>query len=593
MKVLDSILSKKIKIDSSNKIYLLAVITGIICGLLSVAFVSVLQLLESHYSSYLIHANHNHVSFVSRLYALKTETVLLTLLVPTIGGLLVGFITTQLAPEAAGTGSNEMIDAFHNKGGQINGKIPFVKSFATIITLSTGGSGGKEGPISQIGAGIGVFISNILKLGERARRTLLLTGTAAGLGAVFHAPLGGALTAVEMVYREDIESDALIPSFIASVTSFLVFGFFDLNTELFDIVNIKPFQWNEMPYFILLGILCYVFGYLLLRGFKDINKITSKYTLSLYLKPAVGGLLVGIIYLICFEVHGTGSKFLQTIINNQIPMLLGESTIQIACCFLVLAFLKIAATTLTIGSGGSAGIFGPSLFIGAMLGASVYYFANYVNPQNEFHLSSFVVVGMGAFYAGIASAPIAGIIMICEITGSYALLPPLILVSIFSFILTKRINLYRSQVDNRFNSPAHLWDMKVDVLKEHSIDSFFTQFRNFAVIKNSMNYNQIIQLSNKIYASDFVVVNEKGNYLGELSLRKMKSEKILADEKNNYKNIIDNKIPAVSSDQSIAIALDVILQYDVDKVAVIENNICKGYLRSRDIFDAYNAIVKK
>lgn len=578
---------------NSGKIYFLAIITGVFCGLASVGFVSVLNYTEHFYTDLLLVSSNANVSFITRITQLDIGHALLIVLVPAIGGLLTGIITNKFAPDAAGTGANEMINAFHNKGGNIDTKVPFVKLLSTTVTLSSGGSGGKEGPISQIGAGIGVIIANGMKLGERARRTLLLAGTAAGLGAVFRAPLGGALTAAEMVYREDIESDALIPCFISSVTAFLVFGLFGVQNELFKITGIGELHFYELPYYLLLGILCFAFGYLFLKGFKDTRIFIRNSRVSNYLKPALGGLLVGFIYLFFFEVAGTGQFALQQIFDGLQPSHLGASALQVAICFLALAFLKVVATTLTIGSGGSAGMFGPSMFVGATLGAAVFYLAVFIHPSLDFRLASFMVVGMGAFYAGIASAPIAGIIMICEVTGSYVLLPPLILVSIFTFILSKKINLYQAQVHTRFQSPAHLWDMKIDVLNTTIISSLFTEYRTLAVINNTITYEALRSLSIEIHASDFIVIDEHKKYLGEISLRKHTMEQVEDDAYLNYANVLERQISTASPSQTLRQVLNTIMIHDVDKVAIIDNGQCLGYLRSRDVFDAYLKIVQK
>ncbi|MFN7015419.1 MAG: chloride channel protein, partial [Bacteroidia bacterium] len=353
------------------------------------------------------------------------------------------------------------------------------------FTLPTGGSGGKEGPISYIGAGIGVWIANLAKAGARARRTLLLAGTAAGLGSVFKTPLGGALTAAEMVYKEDIESDALIPCFISSVTAYLVYTIYAGTDPLINVSGLNNFHFSEMLFYLILGVLCFVFGFLFIKGFNDAKAFIGRIKIPTYVKPAIGGLLTGAIALVLFEVSGTGTVFMESTIHGNFPDFFGGRLwFEIIISLLIIAFVKIVATTLTIGSGGSAGIFGPSLFIGAMLGAAVGVLAKHFLNQNV-SIASFMVVGMGAFYSGVANAPIAGIVMIVEMTGSYVLLPPLILVSIFTFILSKKISFYKNQVENRFKSPAHSRDMKSDIIDQILIKDHFPEYRLLAVIKRN------------------------------------------------------------------------------------------------------------
>jgi CIC family chloride channel protein len=519
------------------------------------------------------------------------STSLLVLLLPAFGGLAAGLIIHFFCRDAEGTGTDEMIYAFHYNEGKINTRVPFFKAIATLFTLPTGGSGGKEGPISLIGAGIGVWFSNLLKTGARARRTLLLAGTAAGLGSAFRSPLGGALTAAEMVYRHDIESDALIPCFISSVTAYLVYIAYAGAESAFHITTPQAFHANEILFYLLLGGLCFAFGYLLIKGFKDTRVFFDKIKLPKWLKPSVGGLLTGAIAVFFFGVAGTGTDYLSYIIEGHFPdyfPIQGAIAIVLSCLFI--AFLKIVASTLTIGSGGSAGIFGPSLFIGAMLGAAVGTLAQLVFPNQQVSVASFMVIGMGAFYAGVAQAPVAGIVMIIEMSGNYSLLPPIIIVSVFTFLLSRKISFYKNQVDNRFKSPAHSYNMRNDVLDHTTLKDFFPEFRILATADKDWTFTELQQHAVSTHASDFVVIDSNWNYEGIISLRNINVKK--EDLEKPIAGYAE-KIPTINSDENLSQALNVILKYDVDKVAVIEQNKYIGYVRYRDIFEAYNTKVKQ
>ncbi|HWY36803.1 MAG TPA: chloride channel protein, partial [Nitrosopumilaceae archaeon] len=301
----------------------------------------------------------------------------------------------------------------------------------------------------------------------------------------------------------------------------------------------------------------------------------------------------GSIALLFFEVSGTGNDFLTFTFKGNLPDFFGGNTwLTMMISLLIIAFLKIVTTTLTIGSGGSAGIFGPSLFIGAMLGAAVGVSARFF-LNHDVSIASFMVVGMGAFYAGVANAPIAGIIMIVEMTGSYILLPPLIIVSIFTFILSKRISMYKSQVENRFKSPAHAWDMKFDVIESIRIKDYFPEYRLLAVINKNSPLHKLQKLAADIHASDFVVVNEDLKYEGMLSLRNIKYKDSKENESTLVTRFIDRSVPYVTTGEMLNKALQIITQYDVDKVAVVEDDITVGYIRSKDIFEAYTEHLKK
>lgn len=582
-----------LNIRHPNSIYVYSVVVGLICGVASMVFSFLMSLLEAFFLSMHMQSPAKTEDLVQKIEfaSQHTTSTLLILVLPALGGLAAGLIIHFFCKDASGTGTDEMIHAFHFKEGKINTQTPFYKGIATLFTIPTGGSGGKEGPISLIGAGIGVWFSGLVNAGSRARRTLLLAGTAAGLGSVFRSPLGGALTAAEMVYKKDIESDALIPCFISSVTAYLIYISYAGAESPFHIIETQAFYANEIPLYLLLGALCFGFGFLFIKGFNNTRTLFDRFAMPAWLKPAIGGLLTGCLGVLFFEVTGMGSDFLEFVIAGHYPdYFISQGAISVALTCLAIAFLKIVSTTLTIGSGGSAGIFGPSLFIGAMLGAAVGIFTQIIFPHQNVSVASFMVIGMGAFYAGVAHAPIAGIVMIIEMTGNYALLPPIIIVSIFTFLLSRKISFYKNQVDNRFKSPAHTYNMRTDVLEGSTLKEQFPEFRNIAIVNQNWTFSEVKHYASQTHASDFVVVDEDWNYKGMISLRLMNVKK-----EDQDKSILDHiiNIPTVESSQSLSAALTVILEHDIDKVAVMENGKVAGYVRYRDIFEAYQHSMKQ
>ncbi|MCC7303562.1 MAG: chloride channel protein [Bacteroidia bacterium] len=573
-------------------IYILSLVTGGVAGVFALLFSWLLDL-STEAVSQMIHYSYDNDFATSGFRLMHHPGVALAVvLLPAAGGLLCGLLIRKFSPSSAGTGTDELIDSFHNKEGKMDSKVPLIKSIATVFTLSTGGSGGKEGPIAMIGAGIGSIVASVAKAGSRARRTLLLSGTAAGLGATFKAPLGGALTAAEMVYKEDIESDALIPCFISSVVAYLIYAGVTGPSHFLLIHDSGLVSYKELIFYILLGFLCLPFGWMFIEGFNITRRIMGRLNLSSALKPAFGGLIVGIISLVFFEVAGTGSDFLSAVADGKKPIFLGLSLLAVPVAFLIIAFLKIIATNLTIGTGGSAGIFGPSLFIGGMLGAAVGYLASWILPGVYINVGSYVVVGMGAFYAGVAKAPIAGIVMICEMTGSYSLLPPLIIVSIFTFILSKRFSIYKNQVENRFQSPAHLWDMKSDIMDRLKVGEKFPQPRNLATLHIDQSMDDVLKLSASIHAGDFVVKGRKGEFCGMLSLRKVSVEQG-EDHQLPIASLVNTRAAFVEKPDSLGKAMRIMLENDYDKVAVVENGTLLGYIRSRDILHTYMEEMKQ
>ena len=589
---------ERLQIKSNYYIYFYSVVVGLLSGAATILFVFLLSSAEKFIHSLHPRKYDEYHTLYEKLQLLVEnypQTILLVLL-PAAGALISGIITVYLADGKGGTGADQTIRAFHRKEGRLKSKNHFIKAIGTIFTLSSGGSGGKEGPAAQVGGGIGVVVADFLKAGARARRTLLLAGTAAGLGAVFKAPLGGALTAVEMVYKEDIEADALIPCFISSVTAYLVYTTY-AGTDPFMRVGTVSFQHlYEIIFYLLLGGFCFLFGFLFIKGFNDARYIFGrKLNVHPIIKPAIGGLLVGCISLLFYEVTGGGTTFLTLSFEGHEPSFFRPANSYIiAFSFLLIAFMKIVATTLTIGSGGSAGIFGPSLFIGGMIGAAVGTIAQLLLPGFEINVASFMFVGMGAFYAGVANAPLAGIIMICEMTGTYVLLAPLIIVSIFTFIMSKRISYYRSQEKNRFQSPAHYYDMRIDVIESVVISDVFSEYSNRAIAKNTILLKQLRKLSLSHHASDFIITDEKEKYLGTFSFRQVDLMNVpYSDEHSTISHLVNTEVPALEEDQTLGAALEIILKHDVDKVAIISQGVVvKGYISMKDIFNYYLKVVK-
>ena len=275
------------------------------------------------------------------------------------------------AHEAAGGGNDAVIDAFHNKEGQIAPQVPLIKTVATVITLTTGGSGGREGPIAQIAGGLGSFFATKIGLSARDRRILMAAAMAAGVGSIFRAPLAGALFAAEFLYREtEFEYEVIIPAGIASTVAYcmfcLVYGWGSL-LQSPDFVFQNPLE--LFPYLILALFLA-VFGILFIMCFQTASRMFDILKIPLYLKPALGGLCTGIIGFFLPQTLSFGYGYAQQALTLDAGALVLMS----------LAVGKILTTSFSIGSGGSGGLFGPSIVIGAALGGAFGQIMNQILP---------------------------------------------------------------------------------------------------------------------------------------------------------------------------------------------------------------------
>src|SRR5271157_1887789 len=368
-------------------------------------------------------------------------------IITALGGLLAGFVVYKLAPEAEGHGTDTAIDAYHNKNGNIRWRIPYVKFVASTITIGTGGSAGPEGPASQMGAGFGSFIAQIARLSIEDRRIAVAAGMGAGIAAIFKAPLGGGILAAEILYLQGMESEVLIPAFISSMIAYVVYASVQGFTPIFGTgLNISFNDPISLVYYGVLGIGCGLLGILTTRTFTFVKDIFHKWRFPSILKPAIGGLLTGIIALWLPQVLGIGYGW------TQLAMTPGAIGIGLAL-LAVLVFAKILATSLTVESGGSGGVFAPGIVIGGLLGAVLWGLMRNIPGMPS--LASFVIVGMMAFLGAVGHVPLAVMVMIAEITGSYQLLAPAMIAVGLAYVIIGRNTMYKSQVLSPAESPAH------------------------------------------------------------------------------------------------------------------------------------------
>ena len=388
----------------------------------------------------------------------------LLIFLPALGGLVCGWIS-RWAPEVRGGGGDAAIEAFHHGGGHVRRRVLWAKPLASFATLSTGGAGGREGPTMQIGAAIGVTVGRLLRLGSRERRILLVAGIAGGIAAVFRTPLGAALLAVEVLYRDDFESDALVPAILASVVAYSVVISLFGESILLAHAPRYPFTPSHLPLYGLLAVLIAILGHLTLSTFSGTKKLLARLPGPDWVRPAWGGLALGIlttpIIIIVgnvinqpgqgLGVLGGGYGAVQVAITGASWLPTGWAG---AGLLLGLVGVKIFASALTIGSGGSAGDFAPSLAIGGLFGGAFGRAAQIlIDPSID--PGAFALVGMGAFYGGVAHVPLSALVLVCELAGSYDLLVPLMLALGVSLIGMRRRTLYRAQVPTQRDSPVH------------------------------------------------------------------------------------------------------------------------------------------
>ncbi|MBN1543773.1 chloride channel protein [candidate division KSB1 bacterium] len=579
-------LFNRYRMNTTGRLFFASLFIGIIAGLGAILFFSLLQIVSNMTLHQLAH--YYPPEPAGELSGVEASGIplrrWLLLVLPALGGLISGFLVFSFAPEAEGHGTDAVIEAFHHKKGFIRKRVPLVKSLSAVITIGTGGSAGREGPIAQIGAGLGSYLATLLRLSDDERRMLLIAGAAGGIGAIFRSPLGGALFAIEVLYRRDFEAKALIPALVSSIVAYSIFtarfgyGFlFHTPQYVFN----RPI---ELLFYALLGLLCTAVGWFYVRFFYGTrDSFFHRLKLAPHLRPALGGFMIGAIGFFAPHILASGYGYLQQAMD-------GSLTVS----FMLLAvFLKIIATSFTISSGGSGGVFAPSLFIGGMLGGAFGQFVDHLMPGLLANPSAFVLVGMGAFFAGAAKVPISSMIMVSEMTGGYQLLVPMMLAGSTSYITSSRINLYEKQVNRMADSMAHMGDFTIDVLDRLVVEHAYQPMSDIPVLQENAKLQDILQLVSQNEAiTCFPVVNQKG-LTGVISLNDIR--KVLFDANKAESNLLARdqmrKAVSVTPAESLKSALKKFITFGYNQIPVVdirnENEII-GILRHEDLIDAYN-----
>ncbi len=511
------------------------------------------------------------------------------LLVPALGGLLSGALVYTFAPEAEGHGTDAAIDAYHNKAGFIRGRVPIIKTLASAITLTSGGSGGREGPIAQIGAGFGSFLATTLKLSDRERRIMMAAGIGAGVGSIFRAPLAGALFAAEVLYRDpEFESEVIIPSGVASVVAYclfcLVFGW----GSLFQSPYFKFQNPVELGPYLILALVLSATGALYVNAFYGVTRYFKRLHIPNHFKPAVGGLCTGIIGFFLPQTLAFGYGFAQMALN-------GELTIPF---LLALAIGKIFTTSFSIGSGGSGGVFGPSVVIGGAMGGAVGKVFHGIMPGVVTEPGAFVVVGMAGFFTSVSNTPISTIIMVSEMTNSYHLLLPSLLVCSVAYLTSKHWTIYEKQVKSRIDSPAHAGDFFVDILQAIRVQDLLHRVKKVQVIPEDMPFSEFKRFFSATTQHYFPVMDRNGRFIGIFSSNDVRSV-LFSQEIEDLvvmKDIGTSDIITTAPSDDLNSVLQKFTQKNIDSLPVVEEEdpgVLVGMLNRREVIAFYNQRIRE
>jgi CIC family chloride channel protein len=540
----------------------------------------------------------------------------LLLAVITAGGVISGFLIYTFAPEAEGHGTDAAIRAYHRASGVIRPRVPLIKIVASAVTIGSGGSGGREGPIAQIGAGFGSFLAQRLRLSEHERRILLAAGMGAGIAAIFRAPLAGAIFATEVLYRdEDFEAEVLIPSFISCTAAYCVYGLvvqyaLGAASGFRHIFSILPGLKFDNPLLLgplaALALLMAAAAVLYVRTFYGVHERFQRMRVPRHFRPAIGALITGILALALFYAAGHlgaearqdtlsvlsfGYGLLQETLSGQ----LAYGTVGAIAVLLAVGLGKILTTSLTIGSGGSGGVFGPSMVIGGALGGAVGLVFQAWMPSVVTRIDVFVILGMAAFFSAAAKTPISTIIIVSEMTGGYELLLPAMWVAALAYLISgKRNSIYREQVPSRVDSPAHQADLIVDVLKGLTIQGVgLPTQREFVTVTAGTSLQDITNLIPRTTQTVFPVTDGDGRFLGLFDLDEVREFLYRKDVGRIViaQDMMDENVEPLRLDTDLSVVMARFARSRYAQLPVVGSADSKiiGFVSRREAVAAYDA----
>jgi CIC family chloride channel protein len=522
---------------------------------------------------------------------------------------MVGLLNSRLPSELKGHGIPNVIESLNLRGGKMSPLTPVMKMITATFTLGSGGSAGQEGPIAQIGAGIGSYLGQKLHFSPKELRSIVVAGVAAGISAIFSAPIGGLLFALEVVKRKST-INVLIPVVIASiigyVTSRYIFGMDSVFQNLPEFLFPDP---KFLVFFIFLGLACGLFSAIWIRFFysteSGLDKIFHFLKVRPVFQPAIGGCFIGLImiglyYLMgddweTYTVMGFTFKPMQSVLQGMVY----HHPINLAFAILIsLIILKALSTAITIGSHGSGGLFAPTLFLGLVFGAFFAFSLNQMFPLSPDLMIILALAGMGAVLAGTIRAPVTGIILIVEITGQYELIVPIAIAVIFSIIIASKIekeDLYTKQLALK---GVTLIDSFEDVMDAMPISKAMVRKDQIISVRLDQSCENVMKL---IHESDYegFPVLDGDNLVGIITIHDLFQSKLENSCDRTVKDVLDQKknrvLYCMDSSAHLSHAIAVMMLKSISRLPVVDksqNNVYKmvGWLTIQDIERAYNTM---
>ncbi len=551
----------------------MALLVGLGSGLGAVAF---RRLIEATHTFFFV----TFRAFAKPLMSAFRVQTCVAAITPALGGLIVGLIAYVVAPEAKGPGVSSVMEALALQGGRIRPIVIAARPIATSVSLGSGGSAGREGPVVQLGSAIGSALSQLAHLSDERTKNLVACGAAGGVAATFNAPLAGVMFALEVLLAE-FElvqfTSVVVAAVVASVVGHTYFG--DVPAFLFP-PSSPPETW-ELPVYALLGIASAFAGVGFTRALYLVDDLFERQSFSPYLKPAIGGLIVGIIGLWFPQILGIGYSSIEAVLFNRLTL------ISIA----VLGLLKIVVTSFTIGSGGSGGIFGPCLFIGAMLGGLFGQLVHRATPGTAIP-STYALVGMSAVFAAASRAPITAILTLFEMTRDYNIILPLMLTTVVSAIVARHLledSIYTVKLSRRGIDVYA--GRNLDLMSTILVSEAMTPIEEMTTVTPSTPLTELARIFDETHYHGTVVVNGHLHLKGIVTLSDLEQAQTQQLMTGEVSDIQVTNVRTVFPDQTLKDALKHFGALDVGRIPVVDRASPRrvvGLLRRGDIVRAYS-----
>jgi len=559
----------------------LAIVVGVVAGLGAVAF----RKMISGFQWLFFDGGASVFSFMGDYYVI---------ILPAIGGIFVGLLVYFLAREAKGHGVPEVMAAVATKGGRIRARVSVVKAFASSICIGSGGSVGREGPIVQIGSSVGSTVGQWFKLHEDWIKTLVACGAAGGISATFNAPIAGVFFAHEVILSRFI-TISFVPVVISAVAATMIAQIFLGAQRMFPVPEYTMVSSWEILLYFLLGISAGIVAFLFIRVLYKSEDLFDARKFPDYLKPALGGIIVGLIGLYSYVYAsdplsaglfgvGYGADY-----GSMDAVLSSDLTLGLAMLAGLLV-LKLLATSVTLGSGGSGGIFAPSLFMGSMLGGTLGIVFHRLFPSITAPYGAYALVGMAAVFAGAARAPITAILIIFEMTMDYKIILPLMTAVVISTLVARGLS--RETIYT-----MKLRRMGIDISRREEIALMRritvgeVMSRDFPTVSPKMPVAELTHMLEETGHHGFPVVDEEGLLCGVVTLTDIQAAMSRGESAQlTVEDIATKKVIVAYPDQSVHDALAQFGGRDVGRIPVVERNEptkLLGILRRHDIIKAY------